>query len=125
MQSLPIGLPVVECSGKTNGRGFRVFEFKANGHPLRIRRPARRNVVRVAIMFHSGRFVGMVDGQFQKMFVSHHHIKREHTANVWGITLPIHEVRSDEWQGPRQAGWSTNGSHSGHDFFILGLCGFT
>jgi hypothetical protein len=52
MQSLAIGLPVVECSGEANGLGFRVFKFKVNRHPLRVGRPVRRSIVKIAIMFH-------------------------------------------------------------------------
>jgi len=52
MQGSAIGLPVVECSGKANGCGFRVFEFKVNRHPLQIRWPGCWGVVVIAIVFH-------------------------------------------------------------------------
>jgi hypothetical protein len=43
---------VVEGSGKANGRGFWVLEFKVNRHQLRVWRPLRWSIVMIAIMFH-------------------------------------------------------------------------
>src|ERR1035437_3886375 len=50
VQSLGLGLPVVECSRDANGGGRRMSEFKANGHEFGT---GVVSVVVVMIVFHS------------------------------------------------------------------------
>jgi hypothetical protein len=37
---------------QSNGRGFRVFEFKVHRHPLRVGLSVRRSIVMIVILFH-------------------------------------------------------------------------
>jgi len=53
VQSLGLGLPVVECSRDANGGGRRVSKFKTNGHEFGT---GAVNVVMIMIVFHGGDF---------------------------------------------------------------------
>src|ERR1039457_6889616 len=87
MQCFGLWLPVVESSRQANSFGCWMSELKANGHKLQA---GVQDIVVVVIVFHSWRFIGMVDFcLFEKCSISFSHHAPNNLPWIWGVTLPM------------------------------------